>query len=156
MSSRPTSAQALREAEANGKLNGKRYEVALAFTTYGPGTSAEVLQAAGLDRNRNLARARVTELANAGMLKEIETRRCTVTKRQAIVWSFEKCEKRTPVSAKMLAEEKRELAHALLDAAALTLGRTEGVAPSELLPEECEDIRQALKWKRLAEDMGAA
>lgn len=89
MNVQPTSALAFKQAEESGQLNGKRYEVALAFTKFGPGTSAEVLKAAKLDKNRNLMRARVTELADVGMLKQIDARKCKVTGRKAIVWSFE-------------------------------------------------------------------
>lgn len=89
MNVQPTSALAFKQAEESGQLNGKRYEVALAFTKFGPGTSAEVLKAAKLDKNRNLMRARVTELADVGMLKQIDARKCNVTGRKAIVWSFE-------------------------------------------------------------------
>lgn len=94
MRGQPTSAIALQEAEQSGKLNGKRFEVARAFEQYGPGTSAEVLRMARLDANRNLMRARVTELADLGWLKELPARKCGVTGKKAIVWSFERTEPR--------------------------------------------------------------
>lgn len=89
MTHQPTSVLAFHQAEQSGQLNGKRYEVAKAFATFGPGTSAEVLRKAKLDKNRNLMRARVTELADIGMLKPMPARKCGITGRKAIVWSFE-------------------------------------------------------------------
>lgn len=38
--------------------------------------------------NRNLGRARFTELADMGLIEEVERRPCNVTGRRAIVWSF--------------------------------------------------------------------
>jgi hypothetical protein len=99
MNVQPTSALAFRQAEESGQLNGKRYEVGKAFTTFGPGTSAEVLKAAKLDKNRNLMRARVTELADLGWLKQIGARKCNVTGRKAIVWAFERTEPRKNTKA---------------------------------------------------------
>jgi hypothetical protein len=88
MRGQPTSAIALAQAEGSGKLNGRRFEVAKAFKEFGPGTSAEVLHRAGLAKNLNLMRARVTELADDGFLREIGERRCNVTRRLAIVWEY--------------------------------------------------------------------
>lgn len=81
-----TSAQAYNDLETRGILGGQRLEIFRAFERFGPGTSAEVLRAAHLDSNRNLARARVTELANEGRLYECEPRKCRVTGRRATVW----------------------------------------------------------------------
>lgn len=87
MRGQATSAIALAQAEASGKLNGKRFEVAKAFKEHGPGTAAEVLsRVPSLAKNLNLSRARVTELADAGFLREVGERRCNVTRRLAIVW----------------------------------------------------------------------
>lgn len=84
---RSTSAMTYAELEDRGVLRGQRYEVLQAFYQYGPGTAAEILKSAGLDGNRNLTRARVSELANAGRLVKIDERACKVTGKQAIVWS---------------------------------------------------------------------
>lgn len=89
MRGQATSAIALAQAEASGKLKGKRFEVAMAFKEHGPGTSAEVLSAARLaGNNLNLSRARVTELADAGMLRSVGERKCNVTRKLANVWEF--------------------------------------------------------------------
>lgn len=75
---------------STGKLKGMQRAVATAVYQHGPGTSAEILQlSGGLDRNRNLARARFTELRDAGILREDGARRCNVTGRTAIVWVFD-------------------------------------------------------------------
>lgn len=107
----PTSAIALQQAEQSGQLNGKRFEVARAFEMFGPGTSAEVLRRAKLDKNRNLMRARVTELADMGWLKQGEPRTCAVTGRKAIVWTFERTAPRN--GANKIKATKAELAEML-------------------------------------------
>lgn len=86
MPTQATSAEAYRDLEARGVLRGQRAEVYAAFERFGPGTAAEVLKRAALHGNLNLARARVSELANAGYLRECKPRKCKVTGRRAIVW----------------------------------------------------------------------
>ncbi len=81
-----TSAETYRDLEVKGALRGVRAELAQAFGRFGPGTSAEVLRKAALDQNRNLMRARVTELADAGLLVQNTIRMCKITGRRAIVW----------------------------------------------------------------------
>jgi chloramphenicol 3-O-phosphotransferase len=120
MRGQPTSAIALAQAEGSGKLNGRRFEVAKAFKEHGPGTSAEVLHRAGLAKNLNLMRARVTELADDGFLREIGERRCNVTRRLAIVWEYGSFPPRKAV--KTPSATKDEL-HAAL-AVALTIAET--------------------------------
>lgn len=83
---RSTSAMTFAELEERGVLKGQRYEVLQAFYRFGPGTAAEILKRAGLDGNRNLTRARVSELANGGRLVKLDERPCKVTGKQAIVW----------------------------------------------------------------------
>lgn len=83
---RSTSAMTFAELEERGVLKGQRYEVLQAFHRFGPGTAAEILKRAGLDGNRNLTRARVSELANGGRLVKLDERPCKVTGKQAIVW----------------------------------------------------------------------
>lgn len=84
---RSTSALTYTDLETRGVLRGQRYEVLQAFYQCGAGTAAEVLKRGGLDANRNLMRARVSELANAGRLVNIGERTCMVTGKQAIVWA---------------------------------------------------------------------
>jgi hypothetical protein len=86
MSTRNTSRQAYRDLEGRGILRGIRLEVYAAFERFGAGTSAEVLHRASMHGNLNLMRARVTELADAGVLVEVTERKCTRTGRQAIVY----------------------------------------------------------------------
>lgn len=83
---RATSAEVYRDLETRGVLRGQRAEVYKAFERFGPGTAAEVLNRASLHKNLNLARARVSELANAGMLRELLPRKCSITGRRAVVW----------------------------------------------------------------------
>lgn len=83
---RSTSALTYTDLEQRGVLKGQRYEVLQAFYRFGPGTSAEILKRSGLDGNRNLTRARVSELVNAGRLVKIGERPCKITGKQAIVW----------------------------------------------------------------------
>lgn len=83
---RPTSNTAYGQSTAAGNIKASRSKVLQAFKDIGPGTSAEVLSIAGLDINRNLMRARVTELADSGHLVEETPRMCTVTGRTSIVW----------------------------------------------------------------------
>lgn len=99
-----TSAETYRDLEDRGVLKGQRLEVLRAFQRFGPGTSAEVLRAAALDQNRNLARARVTELADSGLLTEQDSRHCNVTGRRAIVWSAQVGEPRERVYRVALTE----------------------------------------------------
>lgn len=83
-----TSVAAYESALKSGLIAGQLVRVGHLIATYGPGTSAEVLKGTGLDANRNLARARFTELANRGLITEVERRRCKITGRKAIVWRF--------------------------------------------------------------------
>lgn len=83
---RATSAVTYTDLEQKGVLKGQRHEILQAFYRFGQGTAAEVLKKAGLDGNRNLARARISELVNAGRLVECGSRPCTVTGKPAIVW----------------------------------------------------------------------
>ncbi len=84
MTRQATSTAALVECE--DRITGARGDVLRAFRAHGPGTSAEVLRYAGLDENRNLMRARVTELADSGHLVNVGAQQCRVTGRTAIVW----------------------------------------------------------------------
>jgi hypothetical protein len=83
-----TSAQAYHQAVASGEIPTMRMKVAYAFQKQLEGTAAEVLFDAGLDHNRNLMRARVTELADEGLIIEVARRACQITGRKAIVWRY--------------------------------------------------------------------
>jgi hypothetical protein len=83
-----TSIAAFIEENDSGRLLAMRQIVERAFASFAPGTTAEVLHLAKLDRNLNLTRARATELADAGIIVEIESRKCLQTGRRAIVWQY--------------------------------------------------------------------
>lgn len=86
MTTQQTSIDALIEERLSGRIGKRQAEVMRAVIEYGPGTSAEILRAANLDANRNLMRARFTELADAGRIVQLESRSCAITGRNAIVW----------------------------------------------------------------------
>lgn len=88
MNTQETSAKSHREELENGRIKGNAQRVALAFAEHGPGTSAEILNTAKLDRNRNLMRARITELADLGVLQADGERACKITGKRCIVWRF--------------------------------------------------------------------
>lgn len=70
-------------------------QVALAFRDFGPGTTREVLKAAGLAGTvTRHERERVSDLADLGVLKPYPARKCRVTSNRATVWAFERCEPR--------------------------------------------------------------
>lgn len=88
MTHQQTSIDAYHQEEGSGRLLRKRDIVERAFREHGPGTSAEVLVRAKLDTNRNLMRARVTELEDDGALRVVSEHVCTVTGRRARVLEF--------------------------------------------------------------------
>lgn len=88
MTTRDNSIAAFEHMVKTGQISKQRAAVLRAFVEHGPGTSAEVLHAAGMADNLNLRRARVTELSESGHLVIAETRACKVTGRQAAVWRF--------------------------------------------------------------------
>jgi hypothetical protein len=83
-----TSVNAFHIEEDSGRNQRKRDVVARAFQKFGPGSSAEVLRAAGLGGNLNLWRARVAELTNDGALKKIDERRCLVTNHEVAILQY--------------------------------------------------------------------
>lgn len=83
-----TSINAFHEEEDSGRNQRRRDVVMRAFKKFGPGSSAEVLRAAGLGENLNLWRARVAELTNDGVLKKIEERRCQVTNHEVAILQY--------------------------------------------------------------------
>jgi predicted ArsR family transcriptional regulator len=85
---RETSLAAYELLVSSGALRGQLAVVARAVAEHGPGTATEILVAAGLDRNRNLARARLVELRERGTVAERGARECAVTGRRAAVYAF--------------------------------------------------------------------
>ncbi|HSX22515.1 MAG TPA: hypothetical protein VLE97_07050 [Gaiellaceae bacterium] len=83
-----TSINAFHIEEDSGRNQRKRDVAARAFQKFGPGSSAEVLHAAGLGGNLNLWRARVAELTNDGVLKKVEERRCRVTNHEVAILQY--------------------------------------------------------------------
>jgi hypothetical protein len=83
-----TSVNAFNIEEDSGRNQRKRDVVTRAFQKFSPGSSAEVLHAAGLGQNLNLWRARVAELTNDGVLKKIDERRCRVTNHEVAILQY--------------------------------------------------------------------
>lgn len=86
MTTQQTSIDAFITEKVSGRIAGRQLQVLRAVAACGQGTSAEILRAANLDANRNLMRARFTELAAAGRIVEAGRRKCRITGRSAIVW----------------------------------------------------------------------
>ncbi len=83
---RATSREAFKILVESGALRGQQATILNHVIEVGPGTAAEMLHGTTMDRNRNLARARFTELNAKGLIREIETRKCKITGRHALVW----------------------------------------------------------------------
>lgn len=83
---RATSRAAYEQLVASGALKGKQAGIMELVISRGPGTAAEILDGSPFDRNRNLARARFTELQARGLIAEAGARKCKVTGRAALVW----------------------------------------------------------------------
>lgn len=94
MKTKTTSRKAWQELLASGKLRGYYRTLMGALSDIGPATSAEIIDYAGhrLDlphaANRNLHRARITELQARGLLVESTQRKCKITGHLAIVWRY--------------------------------------------------------------------
>lgn len=90
---RNTSRAAYDHLVSTGKLKGKQRLVLDALIVLGPATSGEVLlEMRGAENgpntsNVNAWRARFTELAARGLIRETGTRRCRVTGRTGVVWA---------------------------------------------------------------------
>ena len=122
---RDTSLSAYDSLISNGVIKGQLAAVARAVADHGPGTSAEILAAARMDGNRNLMRARFSELRDRGVIVERGPRDCAVTGRRAMVFEFAPEDARVPARRRRAAEW-RQLA---LDAVAQL---DQWLAPSEL------------------------
>lgn len=83
---RTTSAEAFRRASEAGAIVGKQAQIMGWLVEAGRTvTSAELLASRGV-RNLNAWRARFTELAIKGAIRETGRRRCTISGLQAITW----------------------------------------------------------------------
>lgn len=85
---RATSREAYQQLIESGALAGKQAAILGLVVQHGAGTAAEILAGSAHDRNRNLARARFTELQARGLIVETETRKCKITGRNALVWEY--------------------------------------------------------------------
>ncbi len=83
-----TSIEAYNDMEDSGELARQRAVVEHAFKIRDPGTIAEILHAARLDRNINLTRARTTELKQMGVILEFDRRPCSITRRRVGVYRW--------------------------------------------------------------------
>ncbi len=87
---RETSLRAYHYLVDEGILPIRRREVYEALFHHGPGTSAEMFSKIGEFKSNHTpitsSRSRFTELRDMGLFKEVGTRKCTVTGREAIVW----------------------------------------------------------------------
>lgn len=89
MTTRETSREAYRQLLESGELPKRQADALAALIEHGPATSAEIIVRYlpnGL--NVNLWRARFTELAARGLIEEVDSRRCKVTGRTALVWQY--------------------------------------------------------------------
>lgn len=103
---RETSRAAYRTLVESGALKGQQAEILDLVIQHGAGTAAEILRGTVYDRNRNLARARFTELSARGLIVEVAARECKVTGTRALVWEFSGRTK--PLSAKRAQRASRK------------------------------------------------
>lgn len=113
---RPTSLQTYHQIQREGLLSKMRWQVYDAVFRHGPCTSAEAFSKMQKTGKSPLSqsRARFTELRNAGVLQELDIRKCTVTGRQVIVWEVtkklpSKLARRAKPTRKQLEDEIYEL-----------------------------------------------
>jgi hypothetical protein len=87
---RETSRKAYQELLASGKLKGQLADLLEDLVDMGPGgaTIAETVDGTKYAVNLNLTRARFTDLMQRGLIREISTRRCKITGKQALVWEY--------------------------------------------------------------------
>lgn len=83
---RLTSIQAYEQLVKSGALVGQYAELLSLVVRHGEGTASEILKGSKFDKNRNLARARFTELKERGLIVETGQRACEVTGRNALTW----------------------------------------------------------------------
>jgi hypothetical protein len=84
---RQTSIEAYRRIEAEGLLSRKRWEVYSALFEYGPATGMELLER--MNRRSKVdsqVRARLNELREMGLAREVGRRVCSVTNQTVILW----------------------------------------------------------------------
>jgi len=82
---RETSIECYNEIKSNGLLTKRRLEVYEAIYNFAPCTASEVFKANNLETNQS---GRFTELRNLGVIYEVRTRKCNITKRTAIEWDL--------------------------------------------------------------------
>lgn len=87
MTTQDTSRAAFDHLVANGLLLGKQLRIMELLVMLGAATSGEVLAKIRGVKNVNAWRGRFTELQQRGLIREVCTRRCTVSGRTCIVWA---------------------------------------------------------------------
>lgn len=86
---RETSSDCYNQIKEEGLLSKRRWEVYDILFKHGPMTSNETFDYSklnGVDGYRHNANARMTELRDCGVVKEIGTRQCSKTGRNVILW----------------------------------------------------------------------
>lgn len=87
---RQTSIEAYQQIEAEGLLSAMRFKVYSALFHHGPATAAELSstfpRSKGGRGEAGNVHARLTELEERGVARELGERKCTVTSRNVIVW----------------------------------------------------------------------
>jgi hypothetical protein len=86
---RQTSIDTYHAIESEGLLSKRRWEVYQALYHVGPATAGEVAQSSGSVRNFSVGdntHARIGELVERGVVREVGERECRVSGRMCIVW----------------------------------------------------------------------
>lgn len=83
---RATSSEAWQRMRDTGLLRGQLVDILEHVIDHGPGTAAEILKGTKYSKNLNLSRARFTELLDRGLIREIDSRVCTISGRSALVF----------------------------------------------------------------------
>lgn len=78
-----TSIQAFHQIQQSGLLSQRRLEVYQAIVFNPKSTGTEILRIAGLQRNHS---GRFTELVELGLIKEGQSRECSLTGNTALTW----------------------------------------------------------------------
>lgn len=87
MSEHAAHTEALRKLTETRKLTGQQRDVLVQLVEMGRATSGEVLRDLEI-RNINAWRGRFAELRERGLIREVGQRKCTVSGRVALVWTF--------------------------------------------------------------------
>lgn len=89
MAVRETSIEAYQKILKEGLLSPRRWEIYATVFNHGPMTSAEAFMKLSNNNNTKVltqSRARFTELREMGLLQELETVICSITKNRVIQW----------------------------------------------------------------------